>query len=142
MRTSFYESVQNYFDKAAVHTDLHTGLLSQIRECNSIYRMHFPVKIGDDYKIIEAYRVQHSQHRSPTKGGIRYSMHVNQEEVMALATLMTPSWKATQTQWNRRGPVSSMHCKGAGWRCNRPNADYGPRPMPPGAGKRRRRWTA
>ncbi len=89
VRTSFYESVQNYFDKAAEHMDLHAGLLSQIRECNSIYRMHFPVKIGEDYKIIEAYRVQHSQHRSPTKGGIRYSMHVNQEEVMALATLMT-----------------------------------------------------
>jgi len=85
----FFESVQKYFDKAAKHTGLHPGLLAQIKHCNAIYKINFPVKIGDDYKIIEAYRVQHSQHRTPTKGGIRFSNHVNQEEVMALATLMS-----------------------------------------------------
>lgn len=86
---NFYQSVQNYFDNAAQHTGLHQGLLDQIKACNAVYRMHFPVKIGNEYKVIEAYRVQHSHHRTPTKGGIRYSNHVNQEEVMALATLMT-----------------------------------------------------
>ncbi|MCI5082471.1 MAG: Glu/Leu/Phe/Val dehydrogenase [Saprospiraceae bacterium] len=86
---SFYQSVQDYFDNAAQHTGLHKGLLDQIKACNAVYRMHFPVKIGNEYKVIEAYRVQHSHHRTPTKGGIRYSNHVNQEEVMALATLMT-----------------------------------------------------
>ncbi|MEZ4984205.1 MAG: Glu/Leu/Phe/Val dehydrogenase [Saprospiraceae bacterium] len=85
----FYESVQKYFDNAAQHTGLPTGLLEQIKVCNAVYSMNFPVKIGDEVKVIEAYRVQHSHHRSPTKGGIRYSNHVNQEEVMALATLMT-----------------------------------------------------
>ena len=85
----FYDSVQKYFDRAAPHTDLHPGLLAQIKACNAIYKINFPVKIGNDYKIIEAYRVQHSQHRTPTKGGIRFSNHVNQEEVMALATLMS-----------------------------------------------------
>ncbi|MCB0568479.1 MAG: Glu/Leu/Phe/Val dehydrogenase [Phaeodactylibacter sp.] len=88
-QTSFYESVISYFDKAARHTGLHPGLLEQIKVCNAVYRMHFPVKIGNEYKVIEAYRVQHSHHRTPTKGGIRFSNHVNQEEVMALATLMT-----------------------------------------------------
>lgn len=87
--SSFYESVQHYFEKAAPHTGLSDGLLQQIKVCNAVYRMHFPVKIGDTVKTIEAYRVQHSHHRSPTKGGIRYSIHVNQDEVMALATLMT-----------------------------------------------------
>ena len=85
----FLGSVQQYFDKAAPHTGLHTGLLAQIRHCNAIYKMNFPVKFGNEYRIIEAYRVQHSHHRTPTKGGIRYSNHVNQEEVMALATLMS-----------------------------------------------------
>ncbi|PSR14387.1 MAG: glutamate dehydrogenase [Bacteroidetes bacterium] len=85
----FYESVQKYFDIAAAHTGLPEGLLAQIKVCNAVYRMHFPVQIGNEVKVIEAYRVQHSHHRSPTKGGIRYSNHVNQEEVMALATLMT-----------------------------------------------------
>ncbi|MEM9992039.1 MAG: Glu/Leu/Phe/Val dehydrogenase dimerization domain-containing protein, partial [Bacteroidota bacterium] len=89
VRISFYDSVQSYFDKAAAHTGLHKGLLNQIRECNAIYRMHFPVKIGEDYKIIEAYRVQHSQLMSHTKVGIRYSYHFYHEEVMAMATLMT-----------------------------------------------------
>ncbi|MEN0003232.1 MAG: Glu/Leu/Phe/Val dehydrogenase [Bacteroidota bacterium] len=86
---SFYQSVQSYFERAAQHTGLHRGLLSQIQTCNAVYRLHFPVKIGNEYRVIEAYRVQHSHHRTPTKGGIRYSNHVNQEEVMALATLMT-----------------------------------------------------
>jgi glutamate dehydrogenase (NAD(P)+) len=86
---SFYQSVQNYFEKAAQHTGLHAGLIEQIRVCNSVYQMQFPVKIKNEVKVIEAYRVQHSHHRLPTKGGIRYSNHVNQKEVMALATLMS-----------------------------------------------------
>jgi glutamate dehydrogenase (NAD(P)+) len=88
-KPNFYQSVQKYFDKAAIHTGLHAGLLEQIKVCNAVYQMQFPVKIGNEYRVIEAYRVQHSHHRTPTKGGIRYSNHVNQEEVMALATLMT-----------------------------------------------------
>lgn len=86
---SFYESVNRNFDKAAEHSNLDKGLLAQIKACNSVYHMTFPAKIGDEFVVIEAYRVQHSHHRQPTKGGIRYSMEVNQEEVMALASLMT-----------------------------------------------------
>lgn len=85
----FLDSVNRNFDKAAKHTGLPKGLLEQIKVCNSVYQMRFPVKIGKDYHVIEAYRVQHSHHRLPTKGGIRYSSKVNQEEVMALASLMT-----------------------------------------------------
>jgi len=85
----FYESVQSNFDKAASLTSHPRGLLEQIKVCNSIYKMQFPVKVGNQFQVIEAYRVQHSHHRLPTKGGIRFSHLVNQEEVMALATLMT-----------------------------------------------------
>ncbi|MEM7101736.1 MAG: Glu/Leu/Phe/Val dehydrogenase [Bacteroidota bacterium] len=86
---SFFQSVENYFDKAAAVTNLPTGLLKQIKACNAVYQMQFPVKIGNDYHVIEAYRVQHSHHRLPTKGGIRYALSVNQDEVMALASLMS-----------------------------------------------------
>ncbi len=86
---SFYESVQISFDRAADHTSLPSGLLQQIKVCNAVYYMQFPVKIGKEYQVIEAFRVQHSHHRAPTKGGIRFSQKVNQEEVMALASLMT-----------------------------------------------------
>lgn len=86
---SFFQSVEYYFDKAAACTDLPTDLLQQIKVCNSVYQMRFPVKVGDRYQVIEAYRVQHSHHRLPTKGGIRYAMSVDQDEVMALAALMS-----------------------------------------------------
>lgn len=87
---SFFKNVEQYFDNAAQHTNLPKGLLEQIKACNAVYSIRFPVKMGeDDYEVIEAYRVQHSHHRLPTKGGIRYSEAVNQDEVMALAALMT-----------------------------------------------------
>jgi len=86
---SFFQGVERNFDKAAVHTRFEKGILEQIKACNSVYRMRFPVRIGDEIEVIEAYRVQHSHHKLPCKGGIRYSMDVNQDEVMALAALMT-----------------------------------------------------
>ena len=87
---SFFQSVERSFDKASKFTTWETGILEQIKACNSIYSMRFPVKMDDGrIEVIEAYRVQHSQHKSPCKGGIRFSMAVNQDEVMALAALMT-----------------------------------------------------
>lgn len=86
---SFFQGVERNFDKASVYTRFEKGILEQIKACNSVYRMKFPVRIGDSVEVIEAYRVQHSHHKLPCKGGIRYSMDVNQDEVMALAALMT-----------------------------------------------------
>ncbi len=87
---SFFQSVEKSFDKAARFTKWDKGLLEQIKACNSVYNMRFPVKMDDGrIEVIEAYRVQHSQHKSPCKGGIRFSDEVNQDEVMALASLMT-----------------------------------------------------
>jgi glutamate dehydrogenase (NAD(P)+) len=86
---SFFQSVETSFDKAAKFTKWEKGILEQIKACNAVYRMKFPVRIGNNIEVIEAYRVQHSHHKLPCKGGIRYSMEVNQDEVMALAALMT-----------------------------------------------------
>jgi glutamate dehydrogenase (NAD(P)+) len=87
--TKFFENVESYVDKASQHIKYPKGLIEQIKVCNAVYKINFPVKIGNEIQVIEAYRVQHSHHRLPTKGGIRYSDMVDQDEVMALAALMT-----------------------------------------------------
>ena len=87
---SFFQSVEKSFDKAAKFTTFDPGILEQIKACNSVYQMRFPLKRDDgSVEVIEAYRVQHSHHKTPCKGGIRFSDEVNQDEVMALASLMT-----------------------------------------------------
>ena len=85
----FFAAVEKSFDKAAPFTNVDPGILEQIKQCNAVYRMNFPVKIGSKVEVIKAYRVQHSHHKTPTKGGIRFSLAVNLDEVMALAALMT-----------------------------------------------------
>ncbi len=86
---SFFGAVSKSFDKAAKFTSWDPGILEQIKQCNAVYRMNFPVKIGDKIEVVKAYRVQHSHHKAPCKGGIRFSTSVNLDEVMALAALMT-----------------------------------------------------
>lgn len=88
-KQSFFDDVLRYFDKAASFTKHPSGLLDQIKYCNSVYRMRFPVRLKKKIEVIIAYRVEHSQHKLPVKGGIRYSTAVTQDEVMALAALMT-----------------------------------------------------
>jgi glutamate dehydrogenase (NAD(P)+) len=87
---NFFEEVNQYFDAAARFTDYPAGLLAQIRCCNSVYRFDFPLRRDDgSIEVIHAWRVEHSHHKLPVKGGIRYSPEVYEEEVMALAALMT-----------------------------------------------------
>lgn len=85
----FYNDVCSFVDQAAQFTNHDKGLLNQIKACNSVYRFQFPIRRGNSFEIIHAWRVEHSHHMSPTKGGIRYSEMVNEDEVMALAALMT-----------------------------------------------------
>ncbi len=85
-----FAQVNKYFDKAAAHLDHPSGLLAQIKACNSVYRMQFPLKRDDGtIEVINAWRAQHSVHRLPTKGGIRFAPNVDEDEVSALAALMT-----------------------------------------------------
>src|SRR5215217_5892770 len=87
---NFFDQVTQYFNEAAKFTDYPQGLLEQIRVCNSVYRFDFPLRrAGGEIEVIHAWRVEHSHHKLPVKGGIRYSPDVYEEEVMALAALMT-----------------------------------------------------
>jgi glutamate dehydrogenase (NAD(P)+) len=83
------QDVQSYYESAIAYTNHDTGLLEQIKQCNNIYKVQFPVRLNGHIKVIEGIRVQHSQHKLPTKGGIRFSRNVDEDEVKALATLMS-----------------------------------------------------
>ena len=90
MSNGLLETVNTNFDRAAAFTNQLPGLLEQIKICNSIYQFHFPVRREDGgFEVIEAWRAEHSHHKLPVKGGIRYSPHVDAGEVQALAALMT-----------------------------------------------------
>lgn len=86
---SFFNNVSFYFDLAASFTGHPKGLLEQIKACNSVYSFQFPVRTSKGYEVITGWRAQHSHHKLPVKGGIRYSEDANEDEVKALAALMT-----------------------------------------------------
>src|SRR3954467_10165951 len=87
--SKFLGDVEATFDRAAAYTGLEKGLLEQIKVCNAVYSFNFPIEIDGNVRVIQGIRVHHSNHKSPVKGGIRYSQFVNEDEVKALATLMT-----------------------------------------------------
>ncbi len=87
---SFLAQVEASFDRAAALTKHHPTLLGQIRQCNTVVQFSFPLRRDDGtLETIHAWRAEHSQHKLPTKGGIRYDVNVDAEEMMALAALMT-----------------------------------------------------
>ena len=86
---SFRESVDLMFNRAVALMDLPPGLEEKIRVCNATYTVRFGVRLRGQIQTFTGYRSVHSEHMEPVKGGIRYAMGVNQDEVEALAALMT-----------------------------------------------------
>ena len=86
---SFKGSVDRMFEAAAATMELEPGLADQIRTCNSVFQVSFPVHIRGEFQVFTGWRAVHSEHRLPVKGGIRYAPIADQDEVEALAALMT-----------------------------------------------------
>ncbi|WP_439139823.1 Glu/Leu/Phe/Val family dehydrogenase [Roseicyclus sp.] len=86
---SFRQSVDLMFNRAAALMDMPPGLSEKIRVCNATYIVRFGVRLRGEIRTFTGYRSVHSEHMEPVKGGIRYALAVNQDEVEALAALMT-----------------------------------------------------
>ena len=86
---SFRESVDNMFNRAVETIDLPPGMKQKIRSCNATYTVRFGVRLRGEIKTFTGHRAVHSEHMEPVKGGIRYAESVDQDEVEALAALMT-----------------------------------------------------
>jgi glutamate dehydrogenase (NAD(P)+) len=88
--SSFLEQVNAAFDRAAGYTQHAPTLLANIKACKNLFYTSFPIKRDDGtIEVIHAWRAEHSHHKLPTKGGIRYALAVDADEVQALAALMT-----------------------------------------------------
>ena len=126
----FFEQVNKAFDEAAQYSRFDDGLLDQIKVCNNVYHITFPLRRDDGtIEVIKGWRVEHSHHKLPTKGGIRYSNLVNEDETMALAALMTykcalvvfcPEVEAFPVRQGRRGL-----CNGQAYSPGRRSGTYG-----------------
>lgn len=86
---SFLDSVNKMFERAVATLTLPPGLAEVMENCRSVYQVRFPVEIRGAYRVFTGWRAVHSEHRLPTKGGIRYAPVVDQDEVEALAALMS-----------------------------------------------------
>ena len=96
--TSFFENVVRSFDKAAAFLNYPAGLLEQIKVCNSVYHFQFPVHTESGYEVVSAWRVEHSQHKLPTKGAFdgctkdMFSVSQSQSGTSAVFSVGTVSW--------------------------------------------------
>ena len=86
---SFRESVEHMVDHAIDIMGLDAGMGNAMKVCQSVVQVSFPVEINGKAEIFTGWRATHSDHRLPSKGGIRYAPIVDQDEVEALAALMT-----------------------------------------------------
>ena len=86
---SFRECVDRMVDRAIIASGLDPGTAKIIEACNVVSQIKFPVRIRGKVEIFTGWWAIHSNHRLPAKGGLRYAPIVNQDEIEALAALMS-----------------------------------------------------
>jgi glutamate dehydrogenase (NAD(P)+) len=86
---SFREGVDRMVDRAILAIGLDPGAAKAIQACNAVLQLKFPVKLNSRLEVFTGWWAAHSAHMLPSKGGLRYSSLVSQNEIEALASLMT-----------------------------------------------------
>ena len=103
------ESMNRRFDAAVEVLGLDKQFANVLRVPDKVVMANIPVTMDDGtIQVFEAYRVVHSDHLGPSKGGIRYSMDVNLDEVKALAAWMT--WKCAIVNIPYGGAKGGIKC--------------------------------
>src|SRR5690349_21277724 len=89
---AFFRVVQSYLEQAAKVVELPSDVSVMLQQPKTELTVHFPVRMDNgELQMFTGYRVQHNNLLGPYKGGIRYHHDVNQDELKALAAMMT--WK-------------------------------------------------
>ena len=89
IKPTFVQNVNLMVNSAIKQINIDLDIATIIKSCRSVIQCEFPIKIGDQIEVFKGWRAIHSTHRLPAKGGLRFSSNVTQEEVEALAALMT-----------------------------------------------------
>jgi glutamate dehydrogenase (NAD(P)+) len=90
--SKFWQNAHLYFDRVYTSMNLDAHWRPVLAAPKRVLTVSCPVRMDDgSIQVFTGYRAQHNNARGPFKGGIRYDMGVNRDEVMALAMLQT--WK-------------------------------------------------
>ena len=106
---STFDGVNVFFDRAAERLGLADGVRDMLRRPWRELSVSVPVRMDDgSIEVFSGYRIQHNGVRGPYKGGVRYHPEADQEEVRALASLM--SWKTAIVDIPFGGAKGGVQC--------------------------------
>src|SRR5258708_35711049 len=87
-----YQTALRQYDRAVSYLDVPEGLVDFMKWPKRELTVNFPVRLDNgEVQVFTGFRIHHNTVLGPSKGGMRYSLHVNQDEIRALAMWMT--WK-------------------------------------------------
>ena len=104
-----YAAMLDRFDRAANKLELEQGMRAILTAPERELKVAIPIMMDNgDIRVFEGYRVQHNSAIGPCKGGIRYSLEVNVDEMRALAAWMT--WKCAIVSVPFGGAKGGVKC--------------------------------
>jgi len=107
--TPLFHTARTQFEQALPYADVADAVAERLRFPERATMVSVPVRMDSgEWRVLPAYRVQHSSVLGPTKGGIRYDPHVTLGECAALAMWMT--WKCALLRLPYGGAKGGVRC--------------------------------